>query len=253
MSDLGTSFKGFRVLVTGASGGIGRVTVKELLNHGARVGVHYCENKPDVKELTSGTKDFQGENVCTFKADLRNREENYHLFKSFIGWAGGIDGLVNNAGDVSIRRHFFDVDETEIEADLALNLKAPFWLSRLAIKNMEINRTKGSIVNISSISAKFGGSPYTLFYGLAKCALETMTFSMSRYCAPLGIRINALRLGVFDTQFHLRHVKDLTERVQMIPAKRMGDPEEAAWWIMSLLNNKSAYMNGQVVSLTGGE
>ncbi len=246
-------YKGFRVLVTGASGGIGSALVKELLNNGARIGFHYYKNKPDVKELTSGMKVFQEGNVCIFKADLRNREEAEHLFKSFIGWAGGIDGLVNNAGDVSIRRHFFDVDETDIEADLALNLKAPFWLSRLAINNMEINRTKGSIVNISSISAKFGGSPYTLFYGLAKCALETMTFSLSRYCAPLEIRINALRLGVFNTPIHQRHVKDLTERVQMIPAKRMGTPEEAAWWIMSLLNDKSAYMNGQTISLTGGE
>ena len=70
---------------------------------------------------------------------------------------------------------------------------------------------------------------------------------------PAGIRINALRLGVFDTPFHKRHVKDLSERIQMIPAKRMGSPDDAAWWIMSLLSKKSAYMNGQVVSLTGGE
>lgn len=146
-----------------------------------------------------------------------------------------------------------EIDERDIDADLALNLKAPFWLSRLAIKNMEENKIKGTIVNVSSIAAKFGGSRHTLFYGLAKAALETMTFSLGKYCAPLGIRINVLRLGVFDTPFHQRHVKDLAERVQMIPAKRMGTPEEAAWWILCLLDSKSAYMNGQVVSLTGGE
>ena len=152
-----------------------------------------------------------------------------------------------------IRKHFFDIEEMDVEADLSLNLKSPFWLSRMAIRFMEESKTKGAIVNISSIAAKFGGSPYTLFYGLSKSALETMTFSLGRYCAPLGIRINALRLGVFDTPFHVRHAKDLDARVKMIPAKRMGSPEEAAWWIMNLLNSKSAYMNGQVVSLTGGE
>jgi len=247
------NFEGFRVLVTGASGGIGRSLVNELLKRGARVGIHYYKNKPDVQELMLNTKAEVGENICMLKADLREMKKTEHLFKEFIDWAGGIDGLVNNAGDVSIRRHFFDIEEIDIDTDLMLNLKAPFCLSRLTIKYMEKKGIKGSIVNISSIAAKFGGSPYTLFYGLSKAALETMTFSLGRYCAPLGIRINALRLGVFDTPFHQRHVKDLTERVQMIPAKRMGNPEEAAWLIMCLLDKRSAYMNGQVVSLTGGE
>ncbi|MBU0477125.1 SDR family oxidoreductase [bacterium] len=246
-------FNGFRVLVTGASGGIGRVLVNELLKRGARVGAHYCKNKPDSEELVSDTKIDVKENLCILKADLRSIQETQYLFKSFTDWAGGIDGLVNNAGDVSIRKHFPDIAEADMEADLALNLKAPFRLSRLAIKRMEKDGIKGSIVNISSIAAKFGGSLHTLFYGLSKSALETMTFSLSRYCAPLGIRINALRLGVFDTPFHRRHIKDLDERIQLIPAKRMGTPDEAAWWIMCLLNSKSAYMNGQIVSLTGGE
>jgi 3-oxoacyl-[acyl-carrier protein] reductase len=249
-----TYFEGFRVLITGASGGIGRALVKELLNKGARIGAHYHTNRPDfIKELKGSTKADPKENIRILEADLRDLKETEHLFRSFIDWAGGIDGLVNNAGDVHIRKHFFEVDEMDIEADLALNLKAPFWLSRLAIKYMEKNRTKGAIVNISSIAAKFGGSPYTLFYGLSKAALEVMTFSLGRYCAPLGIRVNGLRLGVFDTPFHQRHVKDLNARVQMIPAKRMGNSEEAAWWIICLLNRKSDYMNGQIISLTGGE
>ncbi len=246
-------FKGYRVLVTGASGGIGKALVKELINQGVRIGVHYHKNKPDMRELMPAAKAALEKNIYLLKADLRVPKEAENLFKNFIDWAGGIEGLVNNAGDVHIRKHFFDVDNADINDDLALNLKAPFWLSRLAIKDMEKNEIKGSIVNISSISAKFGGSPYTLFYGLAKSALETMTFSLGRYCAPHGIRINALRLGVFDTPFHQRHVKDLNSRIQMIPAKRMGSPEEAVWWIMCLLSEKSAYMNGQVVSLTGGE
>jgi 3-oxoacyl-[acyl-carrier protein] reductase len=246
-------FEGFRVLITGASGGIGSALVKELFNRGARIGTHYYKNRPDFRELIRRTKSDGEENLCFLEADLRDLKEAEHLFKSFINWAGGIDGLVNNAGDVHIRKHFFEINEADIEADLTLNLKAPFWLSKLAIQYMEKNRTKGSIVNISSIAAKFGGSPYTLFYGLSKAALEVLTFSLGRYCAPLGIKVNGLRLGVFDTPFHQRHVKDLEERVQMIPAKRMGNPEEAAWWIMLLLSRKSDYMNGQIISLTGGE
>ncbi|HHT9112403.1 MAG TPA: SDR family NAD(P)-dependent oxidoreductase [Candidatus Wunengus sp. YC65] len=241
------------MLVTGASGGIGRVLVKELFKQGACVGAHYYKNKPDVKEILSSTKANQGGNIYVLKADLRDNKETQNLFKGFVDWAGGIDGLVNNAGDVNIRTHFLEVDEPAIEADWTLNLKAPFWLSRYAIKYMEKNGIKGSIVNISSIAAKFGGSPQTLFYGLAKSALETMTFSLGRYCAPLGIRVNALRLGVFDTPFHQRHVKDLSERIKLIPAKRMGNPEEATWWVMCLLHEKSAYMSGQIISLTGGE
>jgi len=249
-----TYFRDFRVLVTGASGGIGSALVKQLLRQGARIGVHYHKNKPDFDELISNTKLGSKENICFLKADLRKLKEVERLFRRFIDWAGGIDGLVNSAGDVHIRKHFFEVGEMDIDADLALNLKAPFWLSRLAIKNMEKNGIKGSIVNISSIAAKFGGSPQTLFYGLSKSALELMTFSLGRYCcAPLGIRINALRLGVFDTPFHQRHPKDLKERIQMIPAKRMGRPQEAVWWIMFLLDKRSTYMNGQTVSLTGGE
>lgn len=246
-------FKGFRVLLTGASGGIGRALVKKLLEHGAYIGFHYHRNKPLIRELISSKKSSLKENIYLLKANLRDVKETDHLFRSFINWAGGIDGLVNNAGDVYIRKHFLEVKERDLDADLALNLKAPFWLSRHTIKYMEINGIKGSIVNISSIAAKFGGSFHTLFYGLSKSALEMMTFSLGRYCAPLGIRINALRLGVFDTPFHKRHAKNLAERIQMIPAKRMGNPEEAAWWVMCLLHEKSAYMNGQTISLTGGE
>ena len=238
-------------MVTGASGGIGRVLVKELLTRGAIVGAHYHKNKPNINKLIPNAK--LKKNIRIFRADLRSVEEAESLFEGFIEWADGIDGLVNNAGDVCIRKHFFELEEKEIDSDLALNLKVPFWLSKLVIENMKKNRTKGAIENISSISAKFGGSPYTLFYGLSKAVLEVMTFSLGRYCAPFGIRINALRLGVFDTPFHQRHAKDLTERIRMIPAKRMGNPEEAAWWIIHLLDKKSAYMNGQVVCLTGGE
>lgn len=246
-------FKSRRILVTGASGGIGNALVRELLNRGAIVGAHYHHNDSGLKEIVSSTGGKNSKDICLFKADLRDLKETEGLFNKFIEWAGGIDGLVNNAGDVYVKKHFLEINEEQMDADLKLNLKAPFWLSKLAIKNMEENHVKGSIVNISSIAAKFGGSLETLFYGLSKASLEVMTISLKRYCAPLGIRINALRLGVFDTPFHKRHVKDMTKRIQMIPAKRMGQPEEAAWWIMSLLSEKSLYMNGQVISLTGGE
>ncbi len=246
-------FKGFRVLVTGASGGIGKAVVKELLSQGAKVGLHYYRNKPDVSNLIQDTKADPEKDICLLSTDLTNMEKTERLFGSFVDWAGGIDGLVNNAGDVHVRKHFSEISEADIDADISLNLKAPFWLSRLAINNMEKNGTRGSIVNISSIAAKYGGSPQTLFYGLAKSALETMTFSMGRYCAPMGISINALRLSVFDTPFHQRHIKNLEERVQMIPAKRMGNPAEAAWWIICLLNKNTSFMNGQTISLTGGE
>ncbi len=246
-------FKGFRVLVTGASGGIGNAVVKELLLRGAKVGLHYYRHKPDVNNLIQGTEADPEKDISLLSADLRNMEKTGGLFESFVDWAGGIDGLVNNAGDVHMRKHFSEISEADIDADISLNLKAPFWLSRLAIKNMEQNGIKGSIVNISSIAAKFGGSPHTLFYGLAKSALETMTFSLGRDCAPMGISVNALRLSVFDTPFHQRHVKNLEERVKMIPAKRMGDPAEAAWWVICLLNKNTSFMNGQTISLTGGE
>jgi len=251
MDDL--NLKGFRVLVTGSSGGIGKVLVKDLLGRGAFVGAHYFKNKPDINELTSGLPSKLKKNVHILKADLRAKKETEGLFNEFISWKGGIDGLVNNAGDVCVRKSFLDVNEDEIDHELSLNLKAPFWLSRLTIKNMEKNKTKGAIVNISSIAAKYGGSLYTVFYGLAKSSLELMTSSLSRYCAPLGIRINTLRLSVFDTPFHDRHPKDLKKRIEMIPAKRMGSPEEASWWIMCLLSKKSDFINGQTVSLTGGE
>lgn len=100
-------FEGFRVLVTGASGGIGKAVVKELLIRGARVGAHYWKNKPDVNDFIPDKKIDVKKSICILKADLRNLKETDEMFKRFIRWAGGIDGLVNNAGDVHIRKLFW--------------------------------------------------------------------------------------------------------------------------------------------------
>lgn len=228
-----------RTLVTGASGGIGAATARALAAAGWRVAAHGFRSA--APRLPQGV---------ALRADLTRPGAPAALVRETVRRLGGLDLLVNNAGAVLGGTDFLAVTAREFEANLRLNLVVPFLLAREAFKHMAPG---GRIVNVSSIAAKFGGSPRSMAYGAAKAGVESLTVSLAREGAPRGILVNAVRPGVIDTPFHGKFRKAMGPRVAMIPLRRPGRPEDVARMILHLAGPGGDFITGQVLAVTGGE
>lgn len=236
-------------LVTGASGGIGAEVARKLALAGASVALHYSSGAARARELARELRVLNAR-AETFRADLLKPGAAKPLISSVVSRLGRLDILVNNAGAVLGDQGFEKLSERDFERTLRLNLGAPFFLSREAFKAMDGG---GRIINVTSIGAKFGGSPRSFHYAAAKGGLETLTLGLSRAGASRGILVNAVRAGVIDTPFHGKFRKNMGERTALIPLKRLGKPADVAQLAAYLCGPGGDYITGQVLSVTGGE
>ena len=242
--------KGKRVLVTGASSGIGSQVAADFLSKGAVVGAHYRHNQEGVKKLLEHAERGQ---CGIFQADFSRSAEVLRLWDEFINWSQGIDVLVNNAGELDAAAPLEELDEDTWDRTFQVNVKAPFLLSRAALSIMSKQRS-GRIVNISSIGVKFGGGVSTVHYSASKAALEALTNSFAKAAAPFNVLVNTVRAGVTDTPLHEkvgRH--DMSRRTALIPLKRLAKPSEISEAVLFLASEKSSYISGSVLTVAGGE
>lgn len=239
-----------RVLVTGASSGIGFQIAADFLRQGAMVGAHYRSNEDGVRGLLK--LDSPGQ-CRTFQADFVDSGDVRRLWSEFIDWSGGIDILVNNAGAVAVPVPLADIGDDAWDATFQVNVKAPFLLSRAALPIMQ-EQGSGRIINISSIGVKFGGGVSTVHYSASKAALEALTMSFAKAGAPSNVLVNVVRAGVTETPFHEKIGRtDLTGRVSLIPLKRLAKPAEISDAVLYLAGNQSSFVTGTVLTVAGGE
>lgn len=244
--------KGKRILVTGASSGIGACIANLFGAYGASVGVHYQSNKKGAMDTVSSINK-QGGKAEAFQGDLLLASVRANLLKFFTDVFGGIDVLVNNAGGVYGAKHFLELDEKSWDDTLALNAKAPFFLAKSSFALMK-EQGGGKIINISSISAKYGGSPQTLHYGAAKAALDSITIGLARAGAQYNILVNSVRGGFVDTPFHKKIGRsNLEDRIKLIPLKRAGQPIDIARMVLFLASSAGDYITGEIFTVAGGD
>jgi 3-oxoacyl-[acyl-carrier protein] reductase len=228
-----------KVLITGASRGIGAATARLFAHHGAAVGVHYNSD-----EAAAATVVSQCKNARAFRTDLAQGPGD--LMARFLDWAGGIDVLVNNAGGVP---------GTDA-ATMALNLDSPVALIRAAWPAMTEAKS-GSIVNLSSYVTAKAASPRLAVYAIAKAGLEQATRNFAKEGAPLGIRVNAVRPGFVDTDLNRwaddPERKAFEARAGRVPMGRAATPEEIAAAIVFLAGPRSSYTTGTILTIAGGE
>lgn len=234
-----------RILLTGGSSGIGLSTLEMLIEKGARIGVvcnTHSYNLEPYKHL-----------IKIYKGDLTDEVFAKLLVSKFIKDFGGIDVLINNAGTIS-SKNFLDLEKEDFIEMMDLHTFATYYLSRDAFNYMKDNGG-GKIINVSSISVKYGGSENTMHYALSKICMEAMTSRFSWSGIKHNILVNCIRPGVIDTTIHQklgRTKEDMEDRVKLIPLGRIGKPEEIAGMIMYLVSDYGNYTTGEIITISGG-
>ncbi len=240
------------VLLTGASGGLGKYYAEALAKEGYSLALQYNTGKEKIGELLKSLESFKVR-VKAYRADITSEQQACSLVADALKDFGSIDILINNAG-ISIDGTVRNLTLKQWNDTLAVNLTAPFLLAREVLPLMKKNNF-GRIINISSVVAKTG-VPGTAAYAASKAGLEGFTKATAKEAAKNNITVNTLCLGYFNTgttgMLH-RIPADLREKIQhSIPKDEFGNPSEAARCIIYLCSEQASYMTGQTLHLNGG-
>jgi NAD(P)-dependent dehydrogenase (short-subunit alcohol dehydrogenase family) len=242
------------LIVTGGSRGIGAATSLLAAEQGYAVVVNYAGNVEAAEAVVAAIHGKGGEAIAV-RGDVSLPEDVEHIFKA-ADRLGRLSGLVNNAGIVGRTARVEGLDAERIARILAVNVTGSFLCAIAAIKRMSTKHggQGGSIVNISSAAAKLGGANSYVDYAAAKGAIDTFTTGLALEVAGEGIRVNAVRPGVIETEIHASGGEpDRAQRLaSQIPMGRPGTAEEVAKAIMWLVSSDSSYSTGTVITVSGG-
>lgn len=236
------TFEGRRILVTGATKGIGRATATLLCAAGADVIAH----GRDVGELAS----LQAEIGCrTLAVDLADAQATRAAVRGVLPF----DDLVNNAGVVHLAP-FVDASIEDFDHTLAVNTRAPLILAQELVRDLLARGARGAIVNVSSIAARVG-TPDHAAYCASKAALDAITRVMARELGPAGIRVNSVNPVITLTAMGMQAWSDPARSGPMferIPLRRFAEPAEVAAVIAFLLGPGAAMVHGSCIDVDGG-
>lgn len=236
-------------LVTGASRGIGSAIAKELAVNGASVIINYSKDDEGANKLLKEIEDIGGY-AKIIKKNIAYRENCKELINEIINTFGKIDILVNNAARSEIGL-FMDMNDEELDSLININLLAPMYLSKEALKYM-ISKGNGNIINISSIWGEAGAS-CEVAYSTTKGGINTFTKALAKEVAPFGIRVNAISPGVIDTKMNnFLSEEEKNQLIDEIPMGRFGDINEIAKAVLFLCKDECKYLTGQIIRIDGG-
>jgi NAD(P)-dependent dehydrogenase (short-subunit alcohol dehydrogenase family) len=243
------------LLVTGGSRGIGAATCILAAQKGWAVAVNYTANSKAAEEVVTEIKKAGGE-AMSVQADVANEEQVLPMFENVRNTLGPIQGLVNNAGVVDVSARLDQMSMARWRRMFDINVLGSMLCAREAIRQMSTlhGGKGGSIVNLSSAAARLGAPGQYLDYAAAKGAIDSFTLGLSKEVAAEGIRVNAIRPGLIDTEIHAsgglpNRVKDLEH---LVPAKRGGTAMEVAQAIVWLLSDEASYTTMSLLDVSGG-
>lgn len=243
------------LIITGGSRGIGAAIGIAAASEGWDVAVNYVHAAGAAAQVVTQIESAGGR-ALAIRADIAQPSEVVRLFQTAETELGPIRGLVNNAG---ISGGFARVDELKAEAlahVLAVNVAGAFACAGEAVRRMSTRHggSGGAIVNISSRAARLGSPGEWVHYAASKAALDTLTVGLAREVATEGVRVNAVALGLVDTDFHAAAGEpSRPDRIRpTIPMQRSGTPEEVATAVLWLLSDAASYTTGTVLAVSGG-
>ena len=247
VSDL-LNLNGRTVLVTGASGNIGRGIATRLAEAGAAIAVHYRSDKAGANQTVTDIVEVGGKAVAV-QADLTSEDAVAKLFDELQQQGLLIDGVVNNAGTLPPMQSLREMSAEDWRAVMAANLDSAFMVTGNAARLMGEKKIQGSVVNIASIS---GSDPMPEHgqYATSKAALIMLTRASALDFGSVGIRVNAVSPGLIETKAMMTGFpteERLNSVRQHIPSGRFGEPEELAQAILFLASEEASYINGIVL------
>lgn len=243
------------LLITGASRGIGAATALLAAQNGWSVAVNYTANALAADEVVRQIRQAGG-NAMSVQADVGDEAQILRMFEQIDAKMGRLTGLVSNAGVVDATARVDEMSWSRLERMMRINVLGSIACAREAVRRMSTvhGGTGGSIVNISSAASRLGAPSQYVDYAAAKGAIDAFTIGLAKEVAGEGIRVNAVRPGLIDTEIHAsgglpNRVKDLQH---LVPAKRGGTAEEVAQAIVWLLSDKAEYTTMSFLDVSGG-
>ncbi|AOS43733.1 Glucose 1-dehydrogenase 2 [Lacunisphaera limnophila] len=248
---------GKRALVTAGAQGIGLAISRQLLAAGCDVFVHYHRSTAGAQELAA-TAAGLGRRCAHASADLTGPAGCDSLVATAVGFLGGLDILINNAGSLVARRSLAEGDEAFWAEVMELNVGSARRVSRAALPHLVAAATTGggaSIVNLASLAGRKGGHAGSLAYSTAKGAILTFTRSLAGELGPQGVRVNALAPGlILGTSFHTTHTtrQSADATIAGIPLGRGGTAEDVARAAVYLASEYDGFITGATLDINGG-
>jgi NAD(P)-dependent dehydrogenase (short-subunit alcohol dehydrogenase family) len=228
------------VLITGGSRGIGRSCARLLGAQGWSVGVNYAQNLAAAQETVAEVERAGGRAVA-IRGDVANEADVIAMFDALQQTFGRLDALVNNAGIVAPSSQLADMDLARLKRMFDVNVLGAYLCAR-------------EVVNVSSAAARLGSPNEYVDYAGSKGAVDTMTLGLAKELGPQGVRVNAVRPGLIDTEIHASGGKP--DRAAQLgastPLGRPGRADEVAESIVWLLSDAASYVTGALLDVAGG-
>ena len=243
------------LLITGGGRGIGAATALLAAQRGYAVAVNYASNSLAADEVVRRIR-ADGGTAIAVQADVGDEAQVLAMFRKLDARFGRLDALVNNAGVVDRQARVDEMSVARLERMFRINVIGSFVCAREAVRRMSTKHggRGGAIVNVSSGASRLGSPGQYVDYAASKGAIDTFTVGLAKEVADEGIRVNAVRPGLIETEIHASG--GMPERAAAlaptVPMKRTGTPEEIAGAILWLLSAEASYTTMALLDVTGG-
>ncbi|QBM26427.1 SDR family oxidoreductase [Hydrogenophaga pseudoflava] len=243
------------LLVTGGGRGIGAATARLAAREGWAVAVNYTANSLAADEVVRAIR-ADGGSAITAQADVADEAQVLRMFGKIDAKLGRLTGLVNNAGVVDVTARVDEMSAARWKRMFDINVFGSFLCAREAVRRMSTRHggEGGAIVNVSSAAARIGSPGQYVDYAAAKGAIDTFTIGLAKEVAAEGIRVNAVRPGLIETEIHASGgIPDRVNQLKhQVPMQRGGTADEVAQAIVWLLSPAASYTTMSLLDVSGG-
>ena len=243
------------ILITGGTRGIGRATALLCAARGWNVALNYVRDQSAADKTAQAIRDA-GVQVVAVRGDVAVESDVVSMFAEAQAKLGPLDGVVINAGIVAPASRLADMESARLKRMFDTNVYGAYLCARESARRLPKDRggRGGSIVLISSAASRLGSPFEYVDYAGSKAALDTLTIGLAKELAQQGVRVNAVRPGLIETEIHASGGQpDRAQRIgASTPIGRPGRPEEVAEAIVWLLGDGASYTTGAILDVAGG-